>query len=348
MWGLVFISFFDLGGHSLLVTRATASLRQILGVAIPYNSIIRFNSVEELAKEVQALQASAAASQELWPKRALIGGSYPSHLQLICSSFRAPVCALFVVHAIGGNVSFYSAFAEGIQSREQDVVIYGLVTDPGRPMSTLLQMSEAYACSIEQLQLECPIILLGWSYGGIIALAVEKVIKHSRVVLLDTPIPSLYRSVLRPAEVFSEIIDQLNNSQRLSLPLDRRLHLAETLKTKLVSNGLSWNQTPASLSFFRTELNLSHVVSDDDIFFMVQTVINNFVALVNDSDSQTEGIPNEPLIIVASHGLRLRPGFGAYLGWKPESVVLLDGDHDSVLRLADSRVLDHVLLFLKS
>jgi hypothetical protein len=150
--------------------------------------------------------------------------------------------------------------------------------------------------------------------------------------------------------VFTDIIDQLNDSLRLSLPLDGRLHLAETLKTKLVSNGLSWNQTLLSS-------NLSHVVSDDDIFFMVpvQTVINNFAALINDSDSQreirslsqTEGIPNEPLIIVASHGLRLRPGFGDYLGWKQESVVLLDDcDHDSVL--ADSRVLDHVQLFLKN
>jgi hypothetical protein len=98
-------------------------------------------------------------------------------------------------------------------------------------------------------------------------------------------------------------------------------------------------------------------VSDDDILFMVQTVVNNFAALINNSDSksqreirsllQTEGIPNEPLIIVASHGLRLRPGFGDYLGWKQESVVLLDDcDHDSVL--ADSCVPDHVQLFLKS
>jgi hypothetical protein len=133
-------------------------------------------------------------------------------------------------------VSFYSEFVEGIQSRRR----YIRTRDrSGSPNVHFTADVRGLAGSIEQLQLECPIILLEWSCGGIVALAMEKVIKHSWVVLLDTPTPSLCSSVLRPGEVFTDIIDQLNDSLRLSLPLDGRLHPAEFLKTRLISNGLS-------------------------------------------------------------------------------------------------------------
>jgi acyl carrier protein len=51
--------FFDLGGHSLIMTRIQAALHAELGVEVPMDQLFRKSTVEQISKHIESQVAAA-------------------------------------------------------------------------------------------------------------------------------------------------------------------------------------------------------------------------------------------------------------------------------------------------
>jgi thioesterase domain-containing protein len=99
------------------------------------------------------------------------------------------------LHPAGGQLLAYHALASRFGP---DQPIYGLQStalhDPDREYDSLEAMAAHYAALIQAHQPEGPYHLLGWSMGGLLAMAVASQLESERrpvafVGLLDTPLP---------------------------------------------------------------------------------------------------------------------------------------------------------------
>ncbi|MGW2089160.1 amino acid adenylation domain-containing protein [Streptomyces sp. NPDC001880] len=149
-------SFFDLGGHSLLVTRLTNRILMLLGVRLPIRAVFESPTVAGLAGR---LASGIDTDQSSDP--------YAVVLPLKAGGERPPV---WWFHPGGGLSWCYMGFAPhlpadrpsyGIQAR-------GLDGDAALPKSVEEMVSD-YIAELLTVQPEGPYYLAGWSFGGTLA-----------------------------------------------------------------------------------------------------------------------------------------------------------------------------------
>ncbi|MDX1874598.1 non-ribosomal peptide synthase/polyketide synthase [Mycolicibacterium sp. 120266] len=152
--------FFALGGHSLLLVRLASAIRREFGVDIAVADLMATPTVADIVRRLHGGAADDAVSlAPVLPLRAT-GDS------------GATAAPLFCVHPASGLSWQFSGLKRYVP---QDIPIYGLQSPlfaTGRLPDTITELAHNYADSVERVAPTGPVRLLGWSFGGSMALLI--------------------------------------------------------------------------------------------------------------------------------------------------------------------------------
>jgi amino acid adenylation domain-containing protein len=146
-------SFFDLGGHSLLALKLVAACEDTFGFNLPVAEIFSAPTVRALASVL---------------------GSNPSNKSRTClvplaASPDRPI--MILVHPASGSVL---CFVEVIKYLRDAFAIYGLqapgIDDEREPLTSIQELAELYVSLLDPLMDQRPLLLVGYSLGGNVAL----------------------------------------------------------------------------------------------------------------------------------------------------------------------------------
>ncbi|TWT84023.1 Dimodular nonribosomal peptide synthase [Planctomycetes bacterium CA13] len=192
-------SFFDAGGSSLQAAMLTAKLTDSLGVRVPVALLFDLSDIRTLARRLAELyptqiEASfGVASVQTGTRCVSKKGSHPLIAAWQPSGDRPPI---FMVHPPGGIVVCYRDLAQQLSTKQPLYAIRskGLHGDEALP-ETMQAMAAEYVAAIEATCPDGPIVIGGWSLGGLAAVEVAKQLLASRrevqhLILLDTSIPA--------------------------------------------------------------------------------------------------------------------------------------------------------------
>lgn len=144
-------NFFDLGGNDMRADALFAEIAKIDGRVLPSATISR-------APTIHALSALLTATT--LPR-------FSPFVPLKAGSDGPPI---IIAHGLGGRASF-SQLAKRIGSRNP---VYGIqakgVDGLEAPLDRIEDMTEFYLDALKQLQPQGPYILVGYSFGGLVAL----------------------------------------------------------------------------------------------------------------------------------------------------------------------------------
>ncbi|MES2355408.1 MAG: amino acid adenylation domain-containing protein [Pseudomonadota bacterium] len=147
-------NFFELGGNSLLAIKLFHRMAIELNIKLPLATIFSFPTIADLAAMADTADTERALPSLIVPLRQGKGRR------------------LFCIHPIGGYVFFYQKLA---QQLGEQFSVYGIQSPEiaGLPQrfNTIEAMALMYASAIKQAQPNGPYHLLGWSTGGVIAMA---------------------------------------------------------------------------------------------------------------------------------------------------------------------------------
>ncbi|MFI6019882.1 amino acid adenylation domain-containing protein [Streptomyces sp. NPDC051287] len=170
--------FFAAGGNSLSAFELVEAVRRELGVSVPLSTFFRSPTIEALCGALPGL--SAVSERLLVP------------LSAASPATRSP---LFLVHPHGGGVSSYMGLARELEGAVDlyGVEAVGYNTDAA-PLRTVEEIAERYLAEMAEQAPEGPVLLGGWSFGGVVAF--EMAVRLERagrevgaLVLLDSPVP---------------------------------------------------------------------------------------------------------------------------------------------------------------
>ncbi|MBZ4377269.1 non-ribosomal peptide synthetase [Corallococcus sp. AS-1-6] len=184
-------NFFNLGGHSLLAHRVLSQVHRHFGVNLGIQSLFDSPVLKDFA---------ATVDKALAPESPEGDGAGVVHEAGAEDSVIVPLATLgtlpnlFCVHPVGGQVTAYRelALAMGKHAR-----VYALQSEGAREFSAIEPLARFYADAILKAQPDGGYRLLGWSSGGLIALAIARELEHrgcavEYVGLVDSaPIPKL-------------------------------------------------------------------------------------------------------------------------------------------------------------
>ncbi|MFB7211621.1 amino acid adenylation domain-containing protein [Streptomyces sp. NPDC056255] len=152
-------SFFDLGGHSLLVTRLTNRVLMLLGVRLPIRAVFESPTVAGLASR---LASGVDAGQSSDP--------YAVVLPLKAGGEEPPV---WWFHPGGGLSWCYMGFAPHLPAGRPSYGVQARGLDGDTPLpQSIEEMVADYVAELLVVQPEGPYFLAGWSFGGTLAHAV--------------------------------------------------------------------------------------------------------------------------------------------------------------------------------
>lgn len=170
-------SFFDLGGHSLLVFKLLAACEQRLGFRPSVADVFAAPTVRDLSERLVA-----------GPDPGL-----PVHPNLVPLR---PVAAKPVVAFVHGGGGSALPFYEVARQLEPDFATYALQWSPtpDGAEASIEEMAARYREAIDPVRGFSPLVLVGWSMGGCIALEMTRAwralgAEPAALVLLDTWAP---------------------------------------------------------------------------------------------------------------------------------------------------------------
>ncbi|KAA0084465.1 non-ribosomal peptide synthetase [Mycolicibacterium sp. P9-64] len=159
--------FFALGGHSLLLVRLAATIRREFGIDVPVADLMVAPTVVDVAIRLSSGTDGTA-------------GSLAPVLPLRPSGSQPP---LFCVHPASGLSWQFAGLKRHLP---QDVPMYGLQSPlftGGRLPDTIGELASDYADTVAEIAPIGPIRLLGWSFGGSMALLIaEELTRRGRDV----------------------------------------------------------------------------------------------------------------------------------------------------------------------
>lgn len=211
-------NFFDLGGHSLLAIQLMHRVQKSVGRRLSLTTIFHAPTVIQLADFLS--RASAVAPTPL--------------VALPAAGVRPP---LYCFDPTGRHIGAYDALARSLDGQRP---VYGLelghLLHQNWNEISITSIAEGHADLIREHQREGPYYLLGWSLGGVIALAVARVLEQKNqpvafLGILDTQARmSVYDH--EDVDVLDELAEFLNRDRRkefFALPSSERDALRKRL-----------------------------------------------------------------------------------------------------------------------
>lgn len=216
-------SFFDLGGTDELANLLLSEIAQVYGRRLPTTTLRQ--------------QPTIAALAALLDQSIISAGSSP-FVQIKAGSEKPPI---FITHGLCGTAKF-SRLAKHIRTGHP---IYGIqakgIDGMEEPFERVEDMARFYLEALEKLCPQGRYILIGYSFGGLVALEMAQRLSETRnkvalLVLLDTyPHPSYYARLERMRLLVTRVKGHLNEMRQLPFAsafsyflngLKRRLHIA--------------------------------------------------------------------------------------------------------------------------
>ena len=205
-------NFFELGGHSLIAVKLLSEIDRSWHQKLPLSTFITAPTIAQFATILRQEQGST---------------NWSSLVKIESSGSKTP---LFCIHPVGGNVLEYYPLAHqlgqeqpmyGIQSQGLD----GIQT----PLTQIEAMAANYINEIKTVQPDGPYLLVGYSFGGLIAFEIARQLesrseKVSLLALLDTESPNLLDvrpSLLQTSGIHLRNFQQLNLQQKIKYVKDR-------------------------------------------------------------------------------------------------------------------------------
>jgi len=171
-------NFFDLGGHSLLAVRLMARIELQFGIHLPLTSLFTEPTIESQANLLNT------------------HNNVRSYSPLVPIQTAGELPPLFCVHPIGGNVLCYAELARHLGKKQP---FYGLqsqgLSGDYEPLTKIEEMAATYIKALQEVQLNGPYYLGGWSMGGVIAWEMAQQLQASGqavalVALIDSYTPN--------------------------------------------------------------------------------------------------------------------------------------------------------------
>ena len=246
-------SLSELGVDSLMAFELVNRIETQFALALPTSKLTAGTTIERLAAVLfEVLMAAPASSPGASAPVTATASQTPSARADLILAFRAEGnrLPLFCVHPAGGLANIYQHLAESLPA---DLPVHGLqsraIAQGVAEQISLARLAADYATEIVERQPSGPYRLLGFSLGGILALAVTTVLegRGERVELLgvvDSDLSLTLPGRRTGAYVTQHIVDMYRTFAREFAPL-RRLEPAtlEEHATDLASRVLA---APAS------------------------------------------------------------------------------------------------------
>ncbi len=371
--------FFALGGTSLQGALLLRAVEERLEVPVPVALLFEAPTVAGLARLVAAryprfqeaesaalhapttqfLELVEAAAEQSGPAApgAGLGAGPPaagpparrrtgSPLALIQSAGRGR--PFFCVHPLGGNVLCYAELARQLGEERPFYGLQAMGLLGGEPQRTIEEMAETYLAAAVEVQPQGPLLLGGWSLGGVIAYEMaQQAVRQGRTVdvvaMIDSfaPDPALW-----PAREYEPSQDEL--AARLVLDL-AGISAADVEKATAELAALAPEaQLEAALGHARRAGALPPTLSREQAIAMARQLAAvctaNIAAL-----GGYEPVPYAGSVVLFRASQRPAGWDGdPNLGWGglvqgSLEVSELDGDHDSLLQGPRAAVLARAL-----
>ncbi len=206
-------NFFELGGHSLIALQLFAKIEQIWHKRLSWGILFASSTIAELA---EIIRTETIATE--WSPLVLLKSGRA----------RSP---LFCIHALGGTLFSYYDLVKCIGT---DRPIYGLqsqgIDGKQQPLDRVEDIASYYIRSIQTIQPQGPYLLMGYSFGGIVAFEMARQLAElgERVDflgLIDIRSPTLEKARM---SVTKWLIFHLNKLKKLTCQ-DRLQYFADKI-----------------------------------------------------------------------------------------------------------------------
>lgn len=215
--------FFVLGGHSVLAVRLLAAVERTFGSRLPLSDLFAHPTVARLAQRIDA--------------RTTVATWHPV-VAINTTGMRPPMVCF---HPVGGNVLCYQSLAEALGPDHPLYMMQSYGLEENHPLlPSVEEMAAAYLEALRGILPEGPLVLAGWSFGGLLAYEAASQLQRtgrevSAVLLFDAvAVPDPIRTLLREDEaeylaiLFEELhivnaaeLRELGPEERLDLLVER-------------------------------------------------------------------------------------------------------------------------------
>lgn len=237
--------FFQMGGDSLKAVQLIIELEKSWGIEIFMPELLESSSLEDLAQII--------ASRKTTSKRQTI-------IPIQTQGSRTP---LFLVHPSIGLAECYRPLSHYLL----DQPIYGIqnpfISQRTTGFSSVFEMARHYTHEIKQTCPIGPVIIGGWSFGGVVALEIAAILTSTgnfvdRVILFDSYAPDINVEEFPLAISSDDLIEESKHNAKLlkNHPpscYGGEVQLIRAIDSQLEANG--WKSLP---HLFTQDIDIKH------------------------------------------------------------------------------------------
>lgn len=215
--------FFMLGGHSLLAVRLVSLLEAQFGVRLPLADLFTYPTIARMADRIEARQGAST-----WHPVVEVHAGGPG-APLVC------------FHPVGGNVLCYKGLADALGTDRPVYMVQSSGLEEGQTLAPSVEgMVAGYLRAFNGVVPDRPLIMLGWSFGGLLAWEAACQLRRigarvASVIVLDglaDPTPVRHMMQQDEADYLAALFDEmglgdagvfrrLSPEQRLDLIVER-------------------------------------------------------------------------------------------------------------------------------
>src|SRR5581483_1497840 len=155
--------FFDLGGHSLLVPRLVARIRDEFHRDVPLNALLERPAVSQMAEWLDRHSDSPAETPDCLLALQTTGSRRP--LFWIPPAAGTPICYLEQARLLGPDQPSYGLQCPGLG-------------DGRTPLNRIEDLAALFVGAMRSVQPRGPYRLAGWSFGGLVAFEMARQIEQ--------------------------------------------------------------------------------------------------------------------------------------------------------------------------